>query len=145
MNVDLLVEALKEHLPSLQFEIEHLPINEVCLRLPSTYLRAVVEFLVARFGVTHLSTITGEDTGREIVLLYHFWDRGGLTLRVELPLDDPSIESVQDHIPGAVFYEREIIEMLGVSINGYSGLGHLILTDDWDAAPPLRRQGGDKV
>jgi NADH-quinone oxidoreductase subunit C len=143
MNVELLLEALKENLPSVQFEIDHLPIHEVCLTLPPTQLRTVVEFLVARFGVTHLSTITGEDTGREIVLLYHFWDRGGLTLRVELPRDDPSIESVQDFIPGAFFYEREIIEMLGVSIDGYAGLGHVFLPDDWDEAPPLRRNGGD--
>ena len=142
MNVDRLLEALKKHHPSLQFEVDHFPVRETCLKLSPNGLRTVVEFLVVQFGVTHLSTIAAEDTGREIILLYHFWDRGGLTLRVELPRDAPSIESVRDLIPGAVFYEREVVEMLGVSIEGYSDLPPLLLPDDWDGAPPMRRREG---
>jgi len=142
VNVALLLQVLAEELPSLHLEVEPLPLNETCLTLPATCLRTVVELLVVRFGVTHLSTIAGEDTGREIVLLYHFWDRGGLTLRVELPRDGASIDTVRDLVPGAVFYEREVLEMLGVNIDGYSDLAHLFLPDDWDEAPPLRRREG---
>lgn len=145
MNVALLLQVLREELPSLHLKVDTLPLNETCLELPPTYLKAVVELLVVRLGVTHLSTIAGEDTGREIVLLYHFWDRGGLTLRVKLPRDGASIDSVRDLVPGAVFYEREVVEMLGVSFDGYSDLAPLFLPDDWDDAPPLRRREGEEA
>jgi NADH-quinone oxidoreductase subunit C len=110
--------------------------------MEAIWLRPVVEFLLHHLGLAHLSAITGDDTGHEIVLLYHFWDRGGLTLRIELPRDEPAIESIRDLIPGAVFYEREVVEMLGVRIGGYAEMGPLFLPDDWSDPPPMRRRDG---
>ena len=91
------------------------------------------------FDFYHLSTITGQDTGSEIELLYHFWHSFGFTLRVVLSYDILQVDSLTNLIPGAVFYEREIAEMFGVSFVGLEEDGPFILPDDWEGPPPMRK------
>ncbi len=114
-------------------------LGEVFVRLPVEHLHRAVEMLVHRFGVWHLSTVTGQDLGEEIELLYHFWSGQGLTVRVSLPLASPALPTVTDLIPGAEFYEREVAEMLGVTFVGHPNPAPLLLSDDWHGPPPLRR------
>ena len=68
-------------------------------------LHDVVEALVNRFDIKHLSTITGVDTGQEIELLYHFWDHDVcFTVKITLPRDEPRIKTLTDIVPGALLY-----------------------------------------
>ena len=99
-----------------------------------------MRLLVERFDLRHLSTITGQDTASEIELLYHFWDRQGLTLRTLLPGQEPHIATVTDLIPGASFYEREVSEMLHVTFDGHPDPRPLLLPDDWNGEAPLRTE-----
>lgn len=140
MSAELILEALREALPNERLEVRAVPTDETFITLPSGCIRQAVQVLVGRFGLRHLSTITGDDTGREIVLLYHFWDGLGLTLRTVLPREEPRVDTVTDLIPGATFYEREVREMLGVAFDGLADPRALLLPDDWDAGPPLRRR-----
>jgi Ni,Fe-hydrogenase III component G len=140
MNVELILEALRETFPDERLEVRAVPADETFITLPPGCIHRAVQVLVGRFGLRHLSTITGDDTGREIVLLYHFWEGHGLTLRAALPREGPRVGTVTDLIPGAAFYEREVREMLGVVFDGLAGPPALLLPDDWDAGPPLRHQ-----
>ena len=140
MNVDAVLEALRETLPSVALEPRTFPMDETLVTLPPDCVHPAVGLLVERFDLRHLSTITGEDAGGEIALLYHFWDGRGLTLRTSLPREDARIVTVTDLIPGATFYEREVSEMLGVIFDGHPNLHALLLPDDWEGEPPLRRQ-----
>ena len=140
MNVDLILEALREGFPTDPLEPQTMPIDETIVTLTPENLRPAVQMLITRFGLRHLSTITGIDTGDEIDLLYHFWNRQGLTLRTSLPREDARIATLTDLIPGAAFYEREVAEMLGVVFEGHTGLDTLLLPDDWDSGPPLRKE-----
>jgi NADH:ubiquinone oxidoreductase subunit C len=47
---------------------------------------------------------------------------------------------VIDLIPGAVFYEREIVEMLDVVFEWHPVSGFLVLPDDWYGEAPLRKR-----
>jgi NADH-quinone oxidoreductase subunit C len=116
------------------------PIDETFVALPAGCVHPATQVLVERFDLRHLSTITGQDTGSEIELLYHFWDGTGLTLRTSLPREEPHIATLTDLIPGAAFYEREVSEMLGVTFDGHPDPRALLLPDDWDGEPPLRQQ-----
>jgi len=140
MNVELILESLRETFSTEPLEPQAVPIDETFVTLPPDCIRAAVQVLVERFDLRHLSAITGEDVGGEIVLLYHFWDGHGLTLRTSLPREDARITTLTDLIPGAAFYEREASEMLGVAFDGHPNPHRLLLPDDWDGEPPLRRQ-----
>ena len=140
MNFDVVLEALRESFPSVALEPRTLPMDETLVTLPPDRIHPAVGLLVERFDLRHLSTITGEEAGGEIVLLYHFWDGRGLTLRTSLPREAPHIATLTDLIPGAAFYEREVSEMLGVVFDGHPDPRALLLPDDWEGEPPLRRQ-----
>lgn len=143
MNVELVLETLREAFPTETLEPRAVPVDETFITMPPDCVHPAVRILIERFGLRHLSTITGEDTGNEIVLLYHLWHGRGLTLQVALPRDGAHIATLTDLIPGAAFYEREVSEMLGVTFDGHPGPGTLLLPDNWDSEPPLRQQQGE--
>ena len=104
---------------------------------------------LAKAGWRYLSAITGMDTppaedgsaeGR-IEILYHFCEGPCvLTLRISVPYSHPVAPSVCSLIPYATLYERELIEMFGVELEGTPSTARLLLPDDWpDGVYPLRK------
>jgi len=140
MNIDTILESLQAAFPDDTLDPETWPIDETVVTLRPESIHRAVRLLIERFNLRHLSTITGEDTGAEILILYHFWDRQGLTLRTALPLQKPRIATLTALIPGAVFYEREVSEMPGVNFADHPNPAALLLPDDWDDSPPLRKE-----
>jgi len=140
MLVEAILQALRETFPAETIEAQAVPTSETFVALPAGCIRPAVRLLVERFDLRHLSTITGQDTGDEIQLLYHFWDGRGLTLRTSLPREKPHIATLTDLIPGAAFYEREVSEMLHVTFDGHPDPRALLLPDDWGGEAPLRQQ-----
>ena len=137
MHMEAVLRALQETFPTETIEARPVPVGEIFVALPSECIRPAAQVLVEHFDLRHLSAITGQDTGNEIELLYHFWDGQGLTLRTSLPRDEPHILTLVDLIPGAAFYEREVSEMLAVTFDGHPDLRSLLLPDDWDSEAPL--------
>ena len=132
MLMKAILQALRETFPAETIEAQPVPISETFVALSPDCIHRAAQVLVERFDLRHLSTITGQDTGSEIELLYHFWDGGGLTLRTSLPREEPHIATLTDLIPGAAFYEREVSEMLGVTFDGHPDPRPLLLPNDWD-------------
>lgn len=105
--------------------------------------KATAAMKAANWG--YLSAITGLDSGPEagyMEAIYHFCDAAAVTsLRVRLPREGmPEIDSVADQAPVASFYERELSEMLGVTVVGTPDPTHLFLPDDWpDGVFPNRK------
>lgn len=109
---------------------------------PADLLAAVSALRGARWG--YLSTITGVDLGAEaglLEVLYHFCAAAAVvTLRVRIPRDHPLIPSVYSVIPSVSFYERELIEMFGMVVEGTPNTDRLFLPDDWpDGVYPMRK------
>jgi NADH:ubiquinone oxidoreductase subunit C len=102
--------------------------------------RKVMERLVK--GFSQIAMITGIDIGEEIEVIYHLTRRGlVLSLRTRVPKEEPVLPTIVDLIPGSVFYEREVHELLGVTFNGNSDMSPLILPDGWPSdVYPLRKE-----
>ncbi len=141
--------ALQSALPDSPLEVRSFPDDDTCVSLPTACLLPAVQVLLEQFDFYHLSAITGLDTGVELELLYHFWNRYGVTLRVALPYDQATMPTLMALIPGAALYERELHDMLGVSFIGHA-TEILFLPDDWEGPPPgrkgegVRESGGDQ-
>ena len=106
-------------------------------------LRSAVSSLQeAQWG--YLSAITGLDLGVEsgqLEALYHFCNGPAITsVKVLLPRDDvPSVPTIEDIIPAATFFERELSETLGIHITGARSMDRLFISDDWpENVYPLR-------
>ena len=140
MFVEAILQVLREMFPIETIEVQAVPIDESFIVLPPNCIHRATEVLVDRFNLSHLSTITGQDTGSAIELLYHFWDGSGLTLRTSLPREGPHIATLTDLIPGAALFEREVCEMLGVTFDGHPNPRPLLLPDSWDKKQfPLKK------
>ena len=86
----------------------------------------------------HLAVISSSDLGDSVELIYHFTLYYGhhlaemlLGLRVNLPKNDLKIPTLTDIIPGAIFNEREIQEMMGVEVVGIPDNRRLFLPEDF--------------
>ncbi len=114
--------------------------NRIFVCIDKVKQREAIRFLKEQ-GFTHLSAITGLEAEDGIELLYHLSNGGTeLTLRITLPLNENIVPTISDIIPGAVLYEREVYDLLGVKFDGHPNLTRLILPDE---APedfhPLRK------
>jgi len=111
--------------------------------VPRENLLAAVQSLIdARWG--YLAAITGLDQGVEagmFEVLYHFCSEAVVvTLRVPVPRDNARVPSVYAIIPSVSFYERELMEMFGIEVEGTPNSDRLFLPDDWPAGVyPLRK------
>ena len=126
-----------------------IPTDDLAVHLPAEAIHPAIERLLETCDLYHLTTITAIDEGEQIQLRYHFWQGHGLTLETALPVDNVgthhrlTIPTITDIIPGAAFYEREIYGMFDVNFDGHRGLRPLLLPDDWQGGPPLRKEAGD--
>jgi NADH-quinone oxidoreductase subunit C len=114
--------------------------RRIFISVPRNDLIKTVNILSSELNINHLSTITARDTGKEIEILYHFLLNGVvITIRTMCPKDDPTIDSIVHIFPGAVLYERELNDILGVVPKGHPDLRRLVLPDDWVGGYPLRK------
>jgi NADH-quinone oxidoreductase subunit D len=92
----------------------------------------------------YLSAITGIDLGADsgnLEALYHFCKGPAITtLKIRFPRTaDACLPTIEDIIPAATFFEREIHEMLGFTIADAKSNERLFISDDWpEGVYPLR-------
>ncbi len=143
MNTDTVLQTASALLTpwakdSQKHEPERLDVSLVTEDL----LPAVKALRDAHWG--YLAAITGLDLGPdagEIEVLYHFCAGAAVvTLRVRTPRAAASVPSVCGVIASASLFERELIEMFGVTVVNTPDPTRLFLPDDWpDGVYPLRK------
>lgn len=92
----------------------------------------------------YLAAITGLDCGlesSELEVLYHFCAGAAVaTVRVKVGKETAVVPTICSIIPSASFFERELSEMLGITVAGTPNTARLFLPDNWPAgAYPLRK------
>jgi Ni,Fe-hydrogenase III component G len=136
MKADEVVNIIREHVK----ESEIISGHRVTAVTDRQRYRDALTVLKKR-DILHLSTISGVDLGREIAIVYHI-DCGGvlLNLKLTVPKRAPRLLTITDIFPGAILYERELMDMLGVEIQGHPDPRRLFLPEDWPADKyPLRK------
>ena len=107
-----------------------------------------VAIWLQRFGFDHTIAVSGVDhpTEKKIEVLYFLssYSREDLkrvvvSLRVQLDRENPSLPTLTPVWESANFFEREAYEMFGVNFEGHPNLQKLLLQDNWDGLPPLRK------
>lgn len=115
--------------------------HEMVIELDQNNVRNFISHLVEDLSVRHLSTITGLDLGEGIGIIYHFTHgRDTIHVKTMVPKSQLNTSSIVDIVPGAILYEMEIHDLLGVNFAGNPWMDRkLLLPDTWpdDLAPPL--------
>ncbi len=114
--------------------------RRIFLTIPRTELMKTVNVIASELNGQHLSTITAVDAGAAFEVLYHFLIDGiVITVRTSCPKDDPTVETITNVFPGAILYEREIHDVLGIVPIGHPDLRPLVLPENWVGGYPLRK------
>jgi NADH-quinone oxidoreductase subunit C len=89
-----------------------------------------------------LSSLSGVDAIEYLEVVYHMSstvNKQKLTVKVKLPTEKPEIETICDIYRAADWFEREICELYGINIRNHPDLRPLLLPEDWDEGPPMRK------
>ncbi|MEP7114243.1 MAG: NADH-quinone oxidoreductase subunit C [Ilumatobacteraceae bacterium] len=73
-----------------------------------------------------------------VVNLLSLSARRRVRVRVQVPADDPSIDSLFDLHPGTEAMEREAFDMFGIEFNNHPDLTRILMPEDW-IGHPLRK------
>jgi len=138
-----IIEKLQQFLKEDMLEASVPKDRRIFVSIKPEALKKIVGFLVNDLEFKHLSTITGSDLGEMLELIYHlaYKDSIELSLRITIPESNPVVQTITDTIPGAVLYEREVHDMLGVVFEGHPDLSPLVLPEGWPRnVYPLRKE-----
>lgn len=129
-------------------EIELPVANRVNLLAPVHYFPKIAIYLRDETGFDHVTSVTGIDYPERnmLTVTYHLSSyskspmrRIVLSLSVGISREDAKIPSLTSVWPSAEYHERETHEMLGVMFQDHPNLNLLLLPEDWNDLPPLRK------
>jgi NADH-quinone oxidoreductase subunit C len=66
-------------------------------------------------------------------------------VRVQVPDDDPAVDTLWDLYPGAEAMEREVFDLYGVRFNGHPDLTRILMPEDWEGHPLRKDYGVGRV
>ena len=137
-----LKEVFKKDIQEVTIPREH----RMFVNVPLAKVKEVIKYLKDNYGMTHITTITVLDVDENIEVIYHLFSQGvTLNLRTFTPKANPVIDTVTDILPGAILYEREIQDLMGVKVQGHPDPRRLVLPDDWpEGVYPLRKEYSTK-
>ncbi len=103
--------------------------------------REVLKAMVEADEKTAITAISGVDLGKNIGVYYHIRTSNAfITIKAEVPKEKPNIQTITDILPGAVFHEMEVTDLLGAVFEGHPSPGRLVLSENWpEGVYPLRK------
>lgn len=140
--------SYEELLAFLQAKFSGIVTNVITQREKRVYAETTVKDLVSvskaikEWGLHFLGTITGLDSGDNFEVIYHFYNDYGLVfnLKVFTPRVNPKVPTITAVFPGTFLYERELMDLLGIDVEGTPPNRRYPLPDDWPTGQyPLRK------
>lgn len=116
--------------------------RRIFLEVSYDQFRRLLEHIVHGMEFRHLCTITGLDEGETLAFYYHLARKDGLVLNLKtsVPKANPVLQSICDIFPDGVGYERELVDLLGVHVEGLPAGNRYPLPENWPAGQyPLRK------
>ena len=117
-------------------------VRRIYLDLPQEKFFEVFDYAVRQMRFSILSAITGLDEGATFGFIYHVANAAGIVLSIKtnIPRENLVLKTVTDYFSSAEIYERELVDLLGVHVEGLREGKRYPLPDDWpDGQYPLRK------
>jgi NADH-quinone oxidoreductase subunit C len=126
--------------------------NRATLVVEPAQIRAVLATLREK-GYAFLASVHGVDHYPEeprLGVIYELLDMDSvdrITVKLRVPVDAPTVDSVSEEWPTANHQEREIYDMFGVVFEGHPDLRRILMPEDYEGYPQRRDfpLGGEPV
>jgi Ni,Fe-hydrogenase III component G len=143
-----IVAELGGKFASLQGKMRIQRDRRIFVEVPAGDFGAVFAHLYGPMKFIMLTAITGMDQGANLAAMYHLARASGvvLSLSVAVPKERPVLQTVTSYFPAAECYERELIDLLGMQVEGLPPGPRYPLPDGWPAGQyPLRKDWNAKM
>ena len=137
-----IAQELSKKFPYLEGNIKITRPRRLFLEVDSARLEAVLEYALKNLGFLHLISITGLDEQDKLSFIYHLGEDSGVVLNLKTSVlkNHPTIKTITKYFLGAEIYERELVDLFGVQVEGLPAGNRYPLTDDWPEGQfPLRK------
>ena len=129
--------------------IDYINPRRLKVTVPPAEIKSVATFVRDSLGFDHLNLVGGTDYQQqgEFEVIYFVGSlstTGQQDLIIQLAErvkrdGTPTVPSLVGVWTAAELHERETFEMLGIQFEGHPDLRKLLLPEDWDDIPPLRK------
>jgi len=151
VNQEVIQAVLEEFKEGIE-HVEELRERRIAFTVKKGIAKPLCRFLKEKLDFEHLTSITGVDRSRMVTgmrerqllyyndfqVVYHLWSYSKnlcVALKVALPRNEPSIESVTEIWGGANWQEREAYDLMGIEFKGHPKLRRLLLPEWWEGHP----------
>lgn len=142
-----IIQKLQAKFNFLEGKIRSPRPKRIFLEIELAHFKELFDYAITRAGFRSLCAITGLDEGQTMGCIYHLSARDGSTLNIKIIFskDNPAIETITDIFPSAEVYERELVDLFGIQVQGLGEGNRYPLTDDWPKGEfPLRKDWKQK-
>lgn len=97
-------------------------------------------------GFDFLGMVTAVDRDEVFELVYRLQSRemgAGMFIKCHVPRENPVTASLSDLWPAAIWQEREVYDMFGITFSGHPDMRRILLPPDW-VGYPLRKDYKDE-
>jgi len=110
-------------------------------------LLELCRYMSCELTFDHCACVCGTDDGTKLQTVYHivsYSNNWVAEITVDLPYDDPRVDSVSLLWGGANWHERETYDMYGIIFDGHPKLERILLPEDYMFFPMRkeRPEGG---
>lgn len=136
------VADLVQKFPYLEGKCTIIRTRRITIETDRTNVIEVAKFAFDNLKFDLLCTITGLDVGEDLQFIYHLANYEGILINIKTnaPKSDPVIKTVTGIYNGAIFYERELEDLLGAKVDGLPEGRHYPLPENWPKGQyPLRK------
>ena len=92
-----------------------------------------------RWGYDYLSSVTAVDYfPDQFEVVYHIYRSlggGALVIKVQIPREDPKVDSLYAIYPGSEFQEREVYDMFGIVFTDHPDLRRILMWEGFEGWP----------
>lgn len=137
MEFSKIVEIIRDRIPEAIVDVNDRAVDPF-VKVKPEYMKSVARLLKEDFGMDMLLSISGVDYPENITVVYHLFSinkQHSIVLKVDLPRDNPRVETVEDLWKAANWHERETYDLFGVIFEGHPDLRRILLPDDWEGHP----------
>jgi formate hydrogenlyase subunit 5 len=138
-KIDILSIVSSKFGSKVQIQPGHLSTGTIIAN--NGFHRDVLKAMIDADEKVGVIAITGLDLGSNIGVYYHVRATDALvTIKTEVPKENPKIQTIVDLHPGALFHELEVTDLLGVVFEGNPTSKHFVLSENWPIGVyPLRK------
>ncbi|KQM12340.1 NADH dehydrogenase [Methanomassiliicoccales archaeon RumEn M1] len=137
-SVEQVKDKVAQAFPAVVFNDAKIEPRRLYMAADRSVLFELCKLLKDELGFDHCSLVSGVDYCDKFQTVYHITSyTSNITVEivVDLPHDEPEVDSVTPLWAGANWHERETYDMFGIIFKGHPNLRRLLLPEDYKFFP----------